>query len=164
MLAEILAAPEIDVTVGGETYTIPELPARDWLLALLDDNWVTAVVPGLLDDPETLTTGLLVGTVDVDELVTAVHAAVAVASGRTWWEAMHLVGISDDDTGAIAGELLLSGINPDRVTLAGWCAAVYQLCVRNQDDKGRTRFDASIALPPPTVNPDEVEDWDTVQW
>ncbi len=164
MLAQCLRALPITVTISGTPHTIPPLSALEWVPAIAED-YVTGVVPGLLEpgDRDALLHAMAVGRVDVDDLRTASRAAITEASGRPWWEAVRLVGAGDDTSGAVVGQLLLAGVDPGRVTLAGWCAAVYALATRGADAKARMKFDAPLQMPPAGVDVDDGQ-WDTVQW
>ena len=48
--AAILRCWPIDVDLAGDTYTIPPLPAADWLVAIADGTYLD-LVPGLIGDP-----------------------------------------------------------------------------------------------------------------
>ncbi len=107
--------------------------------------------------------GLLSGDVTGVDLQRAACAVIAAVSGRPWWEAVRLVGAVDSSSGELYGHLLLHGVDPGRVTFAGWCAAVYALVTRNMDEKARNQFDFDLKLPPPGEE-QEAEGWDTVEW
>jgi hypothetical protein len=52
MAADALAALRIwalDVELGGDTFTVPPLPASEWFLAILDEDTPLPLIPGLMD-------------------------------------------------------------------------------------------------------------------
>lgn len=162
MLAEIVTARPITLVVRDVTVTIPPLTAAEWLTAITG-NAITGIVPGLLvpSDRADLVKALALRQVESGDLQDAARAAIGEASGRPWWEATRIVGAADTRSGEFAGRLLLAGINPQRVTLAGWCAAAYALAVQHMDATSRTKFDMELAVPPADA---DAGDWDVVQW
>lgn len=162
-LAAFVAPRPVTVEVAGRTVTVPAAPAAEWLLALASDGPVYAVIPGMLadDDQAAVTMALLTGQIDGDGLEAAFCTVVADVAGRPWWEAMRLVGHAGGDE--VYGHLLLHGVDPARVTLAGFCSAVYALITQHMEEKSRNQFDFDLKLPPSGVVA-EAEDWDTVVW
>ena len=63
----------VDVTLGGVVYTVPALPAADWLAAIVGDPG--AILPGLLpyDDQREIHRRVLRGQLDLEE-VRLVHS------------------------------------------------------------------------------------------
>lgn len=79
---------------------------------------------------------------------------LAEATGRKWWEAGRLLNTSVSPE--TLGRLVLSGVDAWSRSVGEWCAAVYALHVKGQDERGRLRFDFSLSVPPP----DYEDEWD----
>jgi hypothetical protein len=167
VLQACVVAQPIEVAIGsiGMSFTIPAMNADGWLIALTQERLVEAVIPGLLapEDASELIAALMTGGVTQHDLVSAAQRAMAAASGRPWWETLRLVGYADQPGGELYGHLLLAGVHPERVTLAGWCVALYALIVRHKDDKERNQFEFDLKMPP-SQDIEDVENWDTVVW
>jgi hypothetical protein len=139
---------EVEVYIDNDTYTIPALPAADWV-ATVAQNDALAIVPGLLSDEEQweiydrMEDGL-----PLSEFETYARHALEAAAGRPWWEAQHLVIGSVQAWDVIGGRLLLSGINLSQVSLGAFCNAVYALAVQDMDKKDRMKFDNDLRRPP----------------
>lgn len=142
---------EITVAVGRFRFTIPELNADSWIIALASEEPITAVIPGLLNDrdDDKLFELLATGIIQPADLRKAAFYAITKASGRKWWEALKLVGVcSGEDGPEIVGRLVLRGVVPGDMTFGAWCAAVYALCLEGHEDKERIKFKAKLASPP----------------
>ena len=153
MAADALAALRIwalDVELGGETFTVPALPAADWFLAILDEETPLPLIPGLMDgEAEARITDLLLDEVITAELiVTRSRELLTAAAGRPWWEADRLIRSSGGSWHIIGGELTRLGVNLDEVSLAAALNAIYVVCVRTMDEKERNKFDIDLRLPP----------------
>lgn len=157
--AAILRCWRIDVDVGNAVYTIPALPAVHWLQAILEGSHFD-VVPGLLRDEDgaDIDDQLIAGTLDHEEIRAAARAAITAASGMKWWTAQRLAYASLSTW--VGGELLLRGVDPERVSLGGYLAAAYRAVTRTADEKQRLRIDSDLERPPLGVSPEEWFDED----
>lgn len=149
-LAASTSPQPVRVEAAGRAYTIPSLPAADWILAIADDEPITAVFPGLLgkDDYQRVVDLLSDGKLDTLELRRPAFEAVSAASGFRWWEAWNLVGMCTHDA-RIIGELTLRGIDPSAMPFSRWCAALYALNLRGLDEKEQQKWIAKFTFPPP---------------
>jgi hypothetical protein len=145
----------VDVHAADRRYTIPALRATPWLLAVLEGSPL-AVVPGLLADETALDDLLLDGLIDVAELTAAAHAAVEAAAGVRWWVAERLTA-SIAGT-ALGGELVLRGVDPDRVSLGAYLLAGWRRAVTLMSERDRFRWEAELERPPAGVSVDEAYD------
>jgi hypothetical protein len=150
--AATLRCWSIDVDLAGATYTIPPRPAADWLLAIVDGTWAD-IVPGLLDDADNLDNLLAEGTIPSAELRTAAQDALAAAAGAKWWSAAQLAYQSTASW--ISAELLLRGVDPNRVSLAAYLAAALHAATQRMDKNQRARFELDLDRPPSGVAPEE---------
>jgi len=157
--AAMLRSWSIEVELGGGEYTIPALPAADWLLALADGAWGD-IVPGLLaqDDATDLDDMLSEGTLEEDEIRAAARDALTAAAGIPWWIARTLARFAAQNW--VGPELLIRGVDPGRTCLGGYLAAVYHIATRNLDAMKRGQFDMELQRPPADLPPEEWFDED----
>lgn len=143
----------VDVSVGPYTLTVPALPARPWMVALLTGGW-PGVIPGLVPDaPDEVDAAIVAGTIRPGECTRAGRAAYAAAAGCRWWIAQRL---THSCVGTPLGaELALRAADPDRMPLAAYLHAGYQLAVRDLKDSRRSQIDAELMAPPVGVDPVE---------
>lgn len=149
----VLQCWAVEVDVGEHVYTIPALPASAWLLPILEGGWID-IVPGLLVDADQLRDDLVDGLVPYEECRTAAQAALAMAAGtRRWWAATSLAKATMASW--VGGDLVLHGVDLDRVPLAAYLAAAYRAATANMDKVARGRFDMDLNRPPPGIAPEE---------
>lgn len=153
--AATLAQWAIDVDIGDQSYTIPGLPASEWLLAVLGGSWMD-IVPGLLDDEsgDRLDERIISGAIAFDDLVGPARDALAAASGTRWWTAARLAQASADTW--LGHELQLRGLDPARMPFAAWLAGAYRAATRALDDPKRMQLDMELDRPPKGV---PLEEW-----
>lgn len=127
---------------AGHAFTIPSLPAADWIEAIL-----TGDVAGLLDDDDTerLTDLAADGEVSGDDLERVFADIVAEAAGREWQVGTRLVALLLDDQ--IRGEAF-GRIDPGTRPLAAVLDVIYALVVRWMATDKRAEFDGKLNTPP----------------
>ena len=143
----------LQVVIGGRQIFLPWRPAAEWALNLerlsilaarfaepADRDWIAG---RMVDDPE-------VGV----QVRAESFRLLAEETGRKWWESGRLLATSGAPD--VLGRLTLAGIDPWRVSLGQWCAATYVVCTEHADQKGRLKFDFSLAVPPPGFE----DEWD----
>lgn len=146
----------IDVDVGGHTYTIPPLPARDWLVATRGswpDVWA-GIIPGMLpDDADDLEEAIAAGRVDHDECVAAARLALEAASGTRWWTAVKL---AQAVTGSwVAAELTMRGVDTSAVPFAAYLNAAWRVATRHSKEVAAAQLEAELDAPPQGLAPAE---------
>lgn len=165
MLSLYLEPSPVSVILGNVTYTIPGVRADRWLLALTasGDDITTAVLPGMLptEQQSDLMLRMMRGHIDPEDIADAAWAAIKMASGLEWWEAIRLTGAVDQPRGELYGRLLLAGVDPRRLTLAAWCAAVFAHLMTGLDEKERSKVMQSLIMPPAGIPLEDVQGWDT---
>jgi hypothetical protein len=146
----------LTVTVAGVRAEIPYRPAAVWVEELGRLSVLAAV---LAEDSarEALADALLAHPGASARLHEESLRILAEATGMKWWEAGRLMATSAG--GEVLGRLVLAGVDPWNRSVGEWCAAVYALCVKGQDEKGRLRFEFSLSLPPPGYE----DEWDDGQ-
>jgi hypothetical protein len=143
------------VTVDDHSYTFPSLTADKWLDVLAHPAWHVAVFRLCDDDArEAFTDRVEQGDADELELKRIVHAALAEAGGRTWWEVTRLSGIVLAQP-TVIGSLFMRGARPDVCTLAAFLAAVWALVTQNGSDTERTQREMELTMPPPEALAEE---------
>lgn len=149
----VLTRAPVRVRVGGEEFELPYRPAAEWAAALERlDFLVTSLAD---DDVRDRIVGLRLAHVRVrDELRDEALRILEEQGGRKWWEVGRLLSTSVDTE--VLGHLVLAGVDPWKRSVGEWCAAVYALCLKNQDEKGRMKFEFQLSLPPPGYE----EQWD----
>jgi hypothetical protein len=141
---------EHDVDLGGETFTVPPLPAVSWFVAILDESMPLPLIPGLMSDEAQarIEDMLWTGEVDTQDVITRSRELLTAAAGRPWWEADRLIRSSAESWQVIGGELTRLGVDLNAVSLAAALNAIYVVCVRTMDEKERNKFDIDLRLPP----------------
>lgn len=153
--------PDVVTPEGGlYVFRIDPLPAADWIDATLDAGHLS-YLPGLLRpvDHEVLMQAIEDGLVTSAQLVDENRAALEQVSGWSWWSAAKLIGTLGhawETTGAL---LILSGVDPARVSLGSFLAAFYALIWRDADKEGRMKLAAEVAAMPAELVSESGE-WD----
>lgn len=140
-----LSREPVTLDVDGLELTVPWRPALDWIQVLSRSH--IHVAPALAEDAGEVARGLAEGTVSLPSVEAASHQLMEDETGYRWWTALKLVYSSA--SGGVLGELTLSGVDPSRVSLGQWCAAVYRILTRNADEKERMQLEFELELPPP---------------
>lgn len=151
------------VPIGGRDFTVAAKTAQDWLEILLeDDPKLHEVIPGWCgkDCERWIYRSLMLGTFTMKEWGDSVVAAIGVASGRRWWQAVNLInGMKvPENWSQIFGQLTLRGLNPQQCSLAAWLDATYALCTEGMDKDDRIKFNLTLDTPPAGIDPEEAID------
>ena len=158
-IAASLRAAPIDVQLGEWVYTIPALPAADWLEAVLK-GW-GGVVPGMFagNDEVAVLADHLTGRVTGEEIEAAARGAAEEASGWRWWAIERLTAAvtQPDQWPSLHGGLLLRGVDPAAVPFGALLNALYALLTEHMKPEKRESFDFQLNAPPPKA---VVEAWD----
>ena len=127
------------------------MPATDWLLILMADAIdPDDVFPGLLseDDREFVEDLLLAETITVQDLYDTCLDIISEVSARQWWIAMRLVYIARDSWDNLGAEMILTGIDADRISLAAWLDALTALMLKLMEPSKITMFTMQLEAPP----------------
>lgn len=144
----------VNVTVGGTVHRIGPRPALDWVIPVADDDWFK-IVPGMIEfGDSSLDRALLARTITYRECLTAAHDAVGVAAGMPWWSAARIVS-AVVDVPEIAGELILLGVDPTRVSFGAYVQAGYRLLLRDADKKQRQKIERDVTKTPEGMSIEE---------
>ena len=136
----------IEIDLGGG-YTIPSKPALDWLIPMIDQDWL-GIVPGMLStDDDSIDDLLSSGAITTTDCINAAHDAVSSASGMPWWSACKLATAVVESE--IAAELILNGVDAKVVSIGALVQATYRILVREPaDKKQRSKVDSDLKRPP----------------
>ena len=140
-----LSREALSLTVAGYPLTIPWHPAIDWIEVIRHDPG--RLVAELAENGSELVIAMALGEVPWRTVQEASQQLLSDETGDKWWTVLKLVYSSAQ--GGVLGELTLSGIDPARVSLGQWCAAVYRVLTRNAEDKDKLRIDFELEMPPP---------------
>lgn len=147
-----LAPCEIDVRIGGELYTVPAIPALDWVMAIIGGTG--DIIPGLLlpEHRRAVMERFVAGDVSIEELNRAWRDVLAVACGRSWWSAWRLCAsaTAPEVWPAVHGQLLTKGIDLERLSIGGLCNVLFYLMVHgagSPEEVERVKFE--LEVPPP---------------
>ncbi len=165
-LASLRAAP-IEVDLGDWTYEIPALWLVDWL-EVLERDQPLRVVPGLLhpEDRWRVLRDLLERRITPQDVLDASHAVIEEAGGRRWWSVQRLVhsALHGGAWATLSGQFLLEGVQPERLTLAGFCDMIQTIGLRGcEKQTDRDRLTWEIEKPPPGYA-NEVETTDEAEF
>lgn len=152
----------VKATDGENTYVFPYVSAAEWLDRLTDRERGVVRVLQLMDQEsyEIFLDRLLGMDKDHNRFVIKVaRSAMAAASGRPWWEAERLAQLACGDV--ILGMVLSTGADPDRMSLAAFCALVWTVTAKNLDENKRLQLEAEVTMPPPeAVEQNDVPEMD----
>lgn len=159
--AATLQPCEIDVTLAGQVFTIPRLPAADWLAAIVGPPG--ALLPGLLshEDQRVIYRLILDGELDPEEINAAWRDVLAAASGRSWWSASRLCSAASDQDAwpMVHGRLMKYGVDLRRVSIGALCNAIFFMIMDNsKDEEERSKARFELELPPPGYESAAFED------
>lgn len=149
----LLARAPVPVTIGGREFQLPYRPAAEWAAGMERLDFLVAHLADV--DVRDALVDLRIGQPSVrGELRTESLRILGEQTGRKWWEAGRLLTTSASPE--VLGHLTLAGVDPWTVSVGQWCAAVYALCTKHADEKGRMKFDFQLAVPPPGYE----DEWD----
>lgn len=135
------------VGVRGVELEFPPLPAARWLGAIPYGAHAVLHLSGSVD---AVIDALQDGEMELEDVKRLINLAIGEAAGRPYWEAERLIGsvFNDTDRGRVLGEMTLAGVDPERITLAAFCSAVWSLLIRNADSTQRLTMEAELSIPP----------------
>lgn len=151
-------AGPVTFDVDGDEYTLPTLPTRTWLHALVLEppgNWLTIVPPQLAGDGRHRLNERLADPGDVFDLDDLEHVAenvIADAVGIDFHPACRLAVSAWGNWLTFDGWCSASGFDPLAAPIGRLLAAVYawrlSLCQKKED---LTKLDAEVWAPPPPL-------------
>jgi hypothetical protein len=158
-----LRAEDIDVTIGGQVYTLEGRPAAVWLECLMTGD-VTPIIPGWLgsEAEDLILERLADDEITADELNEVTKDVISVAAGRPWWWAMYLISYACLDVhhwSRVNGALVLAGVKVDEISLSAWVDAAYVILTdKMAAGEEYNNFKMQIDTPPTPDLLDEEEE------
>lgn len=148
----------VSVRVVGTMYEIPALPAVDWLAILMAENPdLDNIFPGLLDQEEQdiVTEAMLDG--HLEETFSVCLDIITAVSGRPWYIAMRLIDVARNSWQVLGAEMLLKGVDAERLSLSGWLDILLLTIMNNIDPKEATMFTMRLEAPPADIEVEQPE-------
>lgn len=155
-----LAPGPYHVTVIGEQFTVPALPAVAWLELLMDEHAALSdFFPGLAGSEAQIavTQAIIDGFYNQEAERTLVLALIDAAGGRPWWVTVRLCRIVASSWDYLGGEIAMRGVDATRLSLSGWLDAVFHIILRSMDPKEHTKFLMQLELVPAEVAVEQPE-------
>ena len=144
----------LTITAAGALLEVPALPAADWLAILMASELeLDDLFPGLLaaSDQELVEEALLDGVISLDDCYQMVLDIISTVSGRPWWVAMRLIYVARDSWQVLGAELLLKGVDAQKLSLSGWLDVLLLTVMRNIDKDEATMFTLRLEQPPADI-------------
>lgn len=145
----------------GTPFRFPPLPASEWIEAICD------AAPAVLTLMETDSYDVFLDAIGDGSLVTSdlqgiANRAVAEAGGRPWWEVQRLIGslLHPESGGRLLGAVLATGVQPERVTLAAFCAVIWFTVTKGADATELMKAESKLSVPPSGIDLDEIPEDD----
>jgi len=145
----------IDVKVGSDVVSIPAMDASEWLSILMEmdvEAFVDDIFPGLLPEDEAaiVERALWDEKLSLDELRDVALQVIASVGGRPWWVVLRLIFTVKANWDGMGGEFAFRGIDPTRLSLAGWLDAAQLILLRGIGDNAKVNsFLLKLEKPPP---------------
>lgn len=139
------------VEIGDAEYTIPPLPAADWVIAVLNAEHEIFPLMAMLsaDDYEDLKFRVLIeGAATIEDVATASKDALEVASGWRWWSAETMIHSAAAEWRLIAGEMTKRGLDPSVLPLGAWLNGLYAMATENLKPDERLAFNMRLEKAP----------------
>lgn len=143
----------VQFTLAGVLLEVPAMSAVEWLEVLNASDFTPwDIVPSLLDDEgkDAVTDALIAGSLDLEQVERAGLEVLAAAGGRPWWVTARLVGTVMANWQTIGAEMLMRGVDAERLSIAGWLDVSLLLIMRNIDPKEATMFSLKLEQVPPS--------------
>ena len=127
----------VDVKLSGEVFEIPALPAATWFPILASGD--LARILDLIEDPK-LDDAIIDGTIQSEELSSALTDAVEAVAGRSWHVSLVLVTMAASNWTIIGGELARRGFRWDATPIGAALDALHLTIIEALTEDGRQRF------------------------
>jgi hypothetical protein len=140
------------VSLGGQEYEIPAMPAVDWLAYLMQPR--PDLDGMLLDFFPDLDELLMVGLVGLDEVYETLLELISTVTARPWWVTLRLVSVVQGSW-QVLGPIMLKAADVSQLSIAGWLDVLTVEILNAMDPKDTTMFTSKLESPPPSERPEE---------
>ena len=148
----------VTVRVVGTMYEIPAAPAVDWLAILMTETpELDDIFPGFLseEEQEEITDALFEGY--LEETTDVVLEVISAVSGRPWWIAMRLIEVARNSWQVLGAEMILKGIDAEKLSLSAWLDVLLLTIMRNIDPKDAAMFTMRLEEVPKDIEVEQKE-------
>lgn len=153
-----LAPFAVTVDLYEREFTIPALPALDWLKVLLEESpnlW--NIVPGMLPEQDRVLVedAVALGQISYQELLDVSHDVIAVTTGRDYWFVLRLCAIVRASWDTVGGSIARLQLDARVLSLSAWIDAVFHVCCEMIGSSGKdakqklVSFVSELEAPPP---------------
>jgi hypothetical protein len=101
--------------------------------------------------------------IEPEVLCSAILELIATVAARKWWIALRMIGIVRQNWNVLGPEMIMSGIDPQVLSLAAWLDAMLVILIRAMDPKEVSLFVSRLELPPPSEMAAEMERVDEME-
>jgi len=141
----------VTVRMAHTEWTIPALPATDWLAVLMSESIdPDDILPGLLNDDEAFALEELLsqGVLSIPEVYDTCTDIIEKVSGRNWWVALRLIFIARESWDNVGAELILRRVDANTLSLSAWLDALFLTLLKTMDPKQVPMFTMQLEAPP----------------
>lgn len=139
------------VRLGPQEWTIPALPASDWLAVLMvEDIEPDDIFPGLLEqsDADRVEDLLTSGEMSLDDIYEAFFDIIEAVSSRYWWVALRLIHIAFDQWHVLGPDMVMRGADANQLSLSAWLDSLTVTVVQGMKREQVTTFTMQLEAPP----------------
>lgn len=147
-----LPPTSILIDCAERTWTVPAKMADEWLRVIWTDPLNPDMIfPGFVvedDADNVITTAMLDGQVEPDDLIMIAMEVLEIASGYRWWFTLRLIAGLGASWSRLGGMLMNSGVDSRTLSLGAWCSAALEMWVANiEPDKAADLLNALLEAP-----------------
>jgi hypothetical protein len=140
------------IYLGGQEFEVPPLPATDWIVGILGmDKDVLGLLNSVLtdEDMDRLTDIMFKGGVEPDFLFDTTMQLLTTVGARPWWITMRLVVVMQQHWDSLGAELMLRGVDANKLSLSAWLDVALLTMIRMMDPKEVSMFTIRLEMIPP---------------
>lgn len=148
------------LTIGGQQYVIPPLPAGPWLMAIVAPTY-RQIVPGMVAglDADDLIDMMVAGRVTIADLDGAAREAIGEMAGTRWWSATRLASWLVGNWHTLGSVVLSRGMDMSKDPLGAVLVVAYRVILENcKDEQERQKVDMELDIAPRGVSAEEMFD------
>lgn len=148
-LASLTTWP-VEFFLNGQEYTIPAQPAANWLIALLEDyGMFTPIIEMMtVEEKAAIEQALIDGKIGDGELEQVFRDAAEAVAGRPWWVVLNYLNLLQGAWARFHGRILLSGLNPEMVSLGAYLDAAHFSFIEGKDESSIQKINNFLETPP----------------
>jgi len=141
----------VTVQIGMYEWTIPALPAADWLSVLMVEQVdPDDVFPGLLEpeDLEQFDEFIVDGDINLDDVYSSFFDIIETVSGRYWWVALRLIHVAREQWHILGPDMVMRGADPTRLSLSAWLDSLLVTIIQGMKREHVSSFSLQLEAPP----------------